>query len=73
MKKIAILLFLILFLSCNSLPFLNNDKSEANNYPERTYIDLQVKLHTAYSLFKALNSGVITQEEYDRLKKEALK
>ena len=32
------------------------------------YINLQVKLHTAYSLLKSLNLGAISQEEYDMLK-----
>ena len=73
MKRIAILLFLLLFLSCSSLPFMNNNNSPSNALPERIYIDTQIKLHTAYSLFKALNAGVITQEEYGKLKAQALK
>tara|TARA_B100000959_G_C14529155_1_gene438744 strand:+ start:198 stop:431 length:234 start_codon:yes stop_codon:yes gene_type:complete len=77
MKRIAILLFLLLFLSCSSLPFMNNNNSNNNSpsnaLPERIYIDTQIKLHTAYSLFKALNAGVITQEEYGKLKAQALK
>jgi|TARA_Y100000758_G_C15763857_1_gene316897 hypothetical protein len=72
MKKILVLLSLLLILSCNNLPFSNNDNSDYDNNPEREYIDLQIKLSSIYSLFKALNSGIITQEEYDKLKKEII-
>ena len=72
MKKILVLLSLLLILSCNNLPFSNNDNSDYDNNPEREYIDLQIKLSSIYSLFKALNSGIITQEEYDKLKKELI-
>ena len=72
MKKILVLLSLLLILSCNNLPFSNNDNLDYDNNPEREYIDLQIKLSSIYSLFKALNSGIITQEEYDKLKKEII-
>ena len=72
MKKILVLLSLLLILSCNNIPFSNNDNSDYDNNPEREYIDLQIKLSSIYSLFKALNSGIITQEEYDKLKKEII-
>ena len=72
MKKILVLLSLLLILSCNNHPFSNNDNSDYDNNPEREYIDLQIKLSSIYSLFKALNSGIITQEEYDKLKKEII-
>ena len=70
MKKIFISSILLLAFSCSSLPFMNNTSPEVDIAPERTYIDLQVKMHSAYTLFKALRAGVITQEEYDTLKKE---
>ena len=55
------------------MPFLNNDNESFNtSSPEGDYIDLQVKLHSTYSLYKAFNAGVITQEEYDKLKKDIL-
>ena len=71
MKKIIISSLLLLTLSCSNIPFFNNNnQSEDDKKPERTYIDLQIKLHSAYSIFKALNAGIITQEDYDMLKKE---
>tara|TARA_B100001750_G_C15339318_1_gene511428 strand:- start:427 stop:657 length:231 start_codon:yes stop_codon:yes gene_type:complete len=73
MKKIFISLVLILSFSCSNLPFLENDAEkikETKADPERAYIDLQIKMHSAYSLFKALRAGVITQEDYDMLKKD---
>ena len=70
MKKIITFSSLVIFSSCTSLPFLNNDNSSDEKFPETTYVDLQVKIHSTYSLFKALNAGIITQEEYDKLKKD---
>ena len=68
-RLILIFSFLGIFSSCSgNLPFLNNDNSLTLS-PEGDYIDLQVKLHSTYSLFKALNAGIISQEEYDKLKK----
>jgi len=75
MKKILVLSLLILSFSCANLPFIgdnvNNEKEKSIN-PEREYIDLQIKMHSAYSLFKALRAGVISQEDYDILKKDIL-
>ena len=70
MKKIIILVPLVLFLSCSSLPFFNNDSSNNDSTLGEKYIELQVQVHTAYTLLKALNKGAISQEEYDSLKKE---
>mgnify|MGYP007063839334 CR=1 FL=1 len=75
MKKILVSSLLILSFSCANLPFIgdnvNNEKEKSIN-PEREYIDLQIKMHSAYSLFKALRAGVISQEDYDILKKDIL-
>ena len=71
MKIVLIVFSLLLFGSCTGeLPFLDN--SQQNAFPESDYIDLQVKLHSTYSLYKAFNAGIITQEEYDQLKKNIL-
>jgi hypothetical protein len=35
-------------------------------------VNLQIKMHTAYRLLKALNDGAISQEEYDKLKAELI-
>ena len=62
---------MLLFGSCTGeLPFLNASKDNVS--PESDYMNLQVKLHSTYSLFKAFNAGIITQEEYDQLKKNIL-
>ena len=72
MRIILVFSLIAVFSSCSgNLPFLDNDQS-LNLSPEGDYIDLQVKLHSTYSLLKALNAGVITQEEYDQLKKDIL-
>tara|TARA_B100000029_G_scaffold194101_1_gene192133 strand:- start:1880 stop:2104 length:225 start_codon:yes stop_codon:yes gene_type:complete len=72
MRLILMFSFLGIFSSCSgNLPFLNNDNPSSPS-SEGDYIDLQVKLHSTYSLFKALNAGIITQEEYDELKKNIL-
>jgi len=68
MRKIITFSSLLILGSCTSLPFLDNAKTSINQSPERSYVDLQVKIHSTYSLFKALNAGIITQEEYDELK-----
>ena len=71
MKIILIVFSLLLFGSgTGELPFL--DDSNKNVSSETDYIDLQVNLHSTYSLYKALNAGIITQEEYDQLKKNIL-
>lgn len=61
---------MLILSSCTSLPFLDNDNSSDSQSPQGDYVDLQVKIHSTYSLFKALNAGIITQEEYDKLKKD---
>jgi len=40
--------------------------------PSGEYVNLQIKMHTAYRLLKALNDGVISQVEYDKLKEELI-
>ena len=68
MKKIIMILFLGVFGSCSNSSFFNDSESTPTS-PNADYIDLQVKIHSTYSLFKALNAGIINQEEYDLLKK----
>ena len=70
MKKIITFSSLLILGSCTSIPFLNNANPSEDVSPQISYIDLQVKIHSTYSLFKALNAGIITQEEYDQLKKD---
>ena len=71
MKIILAVSTMLLFGSCTGeLPFLNDSKDNVS--PESDYMNLQVKLHSTYSLFKAFNAGIITQEEYDQLKKNIL-
>ena len=72
MRKIIAFSSLLILGSCASMPFLNNNKTSIDQSPQRDYINLQVKIHSTYSLFKALNAGIITQEEYDKLKKNIL-
>jgi len=72
MKKIITFSSLLILGSCSSLPFFNDTDSSPTQSPESDYVDLQVKIHSTYSLFKALNAGIITQEEYDELKKNIL-
>ena len=72
MKKIIVAIMMLFCLSCSNVPFLNNDSSPSMS-SEQNYIDLQVKLHTAYSLLKSLNSGAISKEEYDNLKVKLFK
>jgi len=52
----------------------SNNKVEVDTVhsEEYEYIQLQVKMHKAYTLLKAFNSGAISQEEYDQLKKELI-
>ena len=71
MKKVLFVFSMLLFCSCaGKIPFLDDTEYRIN--PESHYINLQVKLQSTYSLFKALNAGIITQEEYDQLKKNIL-
>ena len=70
MKKIITFSSLLILGSCTSLPFLGNSDSSDAQSSQEDYVNLQVKIHSTYSLFKALNAGIITQEEYDQLKKD---
>tara|TARA_A100000164_G_C21604799_1_gene629267 strand:- start:226 stop:456 length:231 start_codon:yes stop_codon:yes gene_type:complete len=74
-KNILLITLLLFLFSCNS-GIMNSDDSNETvadvNSPEYEYIQLQVKMHRAYTLLKAFNSGVLTQEEYDKLKKELI-
>ena len=57
-------------LSCSSnSPFFGGGQDEPTNV-NINYVKIQKQIQTSYSLLKALNSGVITQEEYDKLKTE---
>jgi len=72
MKKIIIAVSTMLILSCNE----NSPFSSSNNNTENTgninenYVKVQKQIQSSYFLLKALNSGAITQEEYDKLKIE---
>ena len=75
MKKIFLLVILLPLFSCNSNTSYNVSDNEVDDCLECgdenvKYIKLQKQIHTSYSLLKALNSGIISQEEYDRLKTE---
>ena len=82
MNKILLVLALTLFFSCNksdekaNREFYYSPKMSAEEEHEMTpsgnYVDLQIKMHSAYVLLKALNTGAISQEEYDKLKKELI-
>jgi len=69
MNKIIISLLMLFCISCSNSKLFNNS-SNTNISSNQDFINLQVKLHTAYSLLKSLNSGAINQEEYDRLKSD---
>ena len=74
-KNILLITLLFFLFSCNSGVMISDDSNEALadvNSPEYEYIQLQVKMHKAYTLLKAFNSGVLSQEEYDKLKKELI-
>ena len=74
-KNILLITLLLFLFSCNSGVMNSDDSNEALadvNSPEYEYIQLQVKMHKAYTLLKAFNSGVLSQEEYDKLKKELI-
>ena len=82
MNKILLVMTLLLF-ACNQ-----NSEEQANKEfyfsptvtedvehtmtPSGNYVDLQIKMHSAYTLLKALNAGAISQEEYEKLKKELI-
>ena len=75
MKKILLLLFLLPLFSCNSTSSHNISDNEVDDCIECgdeniKYIKLQKQIQTSYSLLKALNSGAISEEEYNRLKTE---
>jgi len=83
MNKVLCLIFVLVFASCNKPDdkqvnkefYFSPDKTESTK-SELTaggeYVNLQVKMHTAYRLLKALNDGAISQDEYDKLKKELI-
>ena len=74
-KNILLITTLLFLFSCNIGMMNSDDSNEAVadvNSPEYEYIQLQVKMHKAYTLLKAFNSGVLSQEEYDKLKKELI-
>tara|TARA_B100000287_G_C20224957_1_gene619676 strand:+ start:403 stop:570 length:168 start_codon:yes stop_codon:yes gene_type:complete len=51
----------------------NNSPNDDVVYTDgQEYIQLQLKMHKAYTLLKAFNSGAISQEEYEKLKKELI-
>ena len=75
MKKITLFLLLLPLFSCNSDPSANVADTDIDDCigcgdENVKYIKIQKQIHTSYSLLKALNSGAISQEEYDRLKTE---
>ena len=75
MKKILLLSLLIPLYSCNSNSAYNVSDNDVDDCIECgdeniKYIKLQKQIKTSYSLLKALNTGAISQEEYDRLKTE---
>ena len=75
MKKILLLAVCIPFFSCNSDSIYNlsdNDFDDCIDCGDENikYIKIQKQIQTSYSLQKALNTGVISQDEYDRLKTE---
>ena len=75
MKKIILFLLLLPLFSCNSQPTINvadNDIDDCIGCGDENikYIKLQKQIQTSYTLQKALNTGVISQDEYDRLKTE---
>ena len=73
-KNIILITSLLFLFSCNNGVLSSNNKLEVDtvNSEEHEYIQLQVKMHKAYTLLKAFNTGAISQEEYDKLKKELI-
>tara|TARA_B100001250_G_scaffold363752_1_gene343300 strand:+ start:2551 stop:2778 length:228 start_codon:yes stop_codon:yes gene_type:complete len=73
-KNIILITSLLFLFSCNNGMLSSNNKLEVDtiNSEEYEYIQLQVKMHKAYTLLKAFNTGAISQEEYDKLKKELI-
>ena len=85
MNKLFILSTIFLFTSCsnndvseqqvNKEFYFSPEKIEtelSKLTPSGEYVNLQIKMHTAYRLLKALNDGVISQVEYDKLKEELI-
>ena len=70
MKNIIVLLIMLPLLSCSSnSPLFGGGEDKPTN-ENINYVKIQKQIQTSYALLKALNSGVITQEEYDKLKVE---
>ena len=85
MNKLIILSTFFVFTSCsnndvseqqvNKEFYFSPEKIEtelSKLTPSGEYVNLQIKMHTAYRLLKALNDGVISQVEYDKLKEELI-
>ena len=75
MKKILLLVLCLPFFSCNSSSSYNvsdNDVDDCIDCGDENikYIKIQKQIQASYTLQKALNTGAISQEEYDRLKTE---
>ena len=75
MKKILLFAFCIPFFSCSSDSVYNLSDNEVDDCIDCgdeniKYIKIQKQIQTSYSLQKALNTGAISQDEYDRLKTE---
>ena len=84
MNKILCIMSVLMFASCNKSEnegqfnkefYFSPEKNKSTVHeltPGGEYVNLQVKMHSAYRLLKALNDGAISQEEYDKLKKELI-
>ena len=85
MNKLLLLSTIFIFTSCGSNDVSEEQVNKEFYFsPEKTktdirkltpsgdYVNLQIKMHSAYRLLKALNDGVISQEEYDKLKEELI-
>ena len=86
MNKILLIISLFVFTACNKQEqqqvnkefYFSPEKSESTDRvcyqltPSGEYVNLQIKMHTAYRLLKALNDGAISQEEYEKLKAELI-
>ena len=84
MNKILCIISFLIFVSCNKDDkeeqinkefYFSPEKTESTVHeltPSGEYVNLQIKLHSAYRLLKALNDSAISQEEYDKLKKELI-
>ena len=73
-KNIILITSLLFLFSCNNGMISSNTNVETDiiHSEGHEYIQLQVKMHKAYTLLKAFNTGAISQEEYDKLKKELI-